>query len=207
MGARSLHKKGHAGLMHKQPKPTSAQTWLFARNFLKHPNMLGWFLPSSRFLVERVLRQVDWVRARVIVEYGPGVGTFTWEILRRMRPDAILIALETNGAFVKCLTDSLSDHRLHIVHGSAEDVQTVLAQLGHRYADYVISGIPFKTLPEAIKEPIVRATHSVLNAQGTFLVYNFSRAVEPYLYRVFRSVREDFEPLNIMPARLFYCMR
>jgi len=86
--------------MHKQPKPTSAQTWLFARNFLKHPNMLGWFLPSSRFLVERVLRQVDWVRARIIVEYGPGVGTFTWEILRRMRPDAILIALETNGAFV-----------------------------------------------------------------------------------------------------------
>jgi len=193
--------------MHKQPKPTSAQTLLFARNFFKYPNMLGWFLPSSRFLVERVLRQVDWVRARVIVEYGPGVGTFTWEILRRMRPDAVLVALETNAAFVKCLQESLSDHRLHIVHGSAEDVQSVLAQLGHRHADYVISGIPFKTLREAVKEPIVRATHSVLDAKGTFLVYNFSRAVEPYLLRVFSNVRQDFEPLNIMPARLFYCMR
>jgi len=193
--------------MHKQPKPTSAQTWLFARNFLKHPNMLGWFLPSSRFLVERVLRQVDWVRARIIVEYGPGVGTFTWEILRRMRPDAILIALETNGAFVKCLQDAHSDHRLHIVHGSAEDVESVLAQLGHGCADYVISGIPFKTLPEAVKEPIVRATHSVLHDKGAFLVYNFSRAVEPYLQRVFGTVRQEFEPLNIMPARLFYCMR
>jgi len=193
--------------MHKQPKPTSAQTWLFARNFLKHPCMLGWFLPSSRFLVERVLRQVDWGGAKVIVEYGPGVGTFTWEILRRMRPDAILIALETNGAFVKCLQDAHSDHRLHIVHGSAEDGQVVLAQLGYSCADYVISGIPFKTLPEAVKEPIVRATYSVLHDKGAFLVYNFSRAVQPYLYRVFGTVREDFEPLNIMPARLFYCRR
>jgi phospholipid N-methyltransferase len=193
--------------MYKQPKPTSAQTWLFARTFLKHPNMLGWFLPSSRFLVERVLRHVDWVRARVIVEYGPGVGTFTWEILRRMRPDAVLLVLETNGAFVKCLQDSFSDRRLHIVHGSAEDVQSSLAQLGHRYAHYVISGIPFKTLPEAVKEPIVRATHGVLDPKGSFLVYNFSRAVEPYLQRVFGTVRQEFELLNIMPARLFYCMR
>jgi phospholipid N-methyltransferase len=193
--------------MHKQSKPTYGQTWLFARNFLKHPNMLGWFLPSSRFLVERVLRQIDWVRAKVIVEYGPGVGTFTREILRRMRPDAILLALETNDDFVKCLKDTLLDRRLHIVHGSAEDVQSVLAQLGLRQADYVLSGIPFKTLPEAVKDPIVRATHSVLDSKGTFLVYNFSRAVEPHLERVFGTVRKDFELLNIMPARLFYCMR
>jgi len=59
---------------------------LFSRNFLKHPRMLGSVIPSSRFLVNRLLRQVDWSRARTIVEYGPGVGTITSHLLRRLDP-------------------------------------------------------------------------------------------------------------------------
>ena len=76
-------------------KPLSERL-LFASNFLRHPNMLGSIVPSSRFLVDQVLELIDWGRARVIVEYGPGVGAFTREILRRMRSDARLVAIETN---------------------------------------------------------------------------------------------------------------
>jgi len=31
--------------------------------------------------------------------------------------------------------------------------------------------------------------------------------VLPHLRQVFSDVREDFEPLNILPARIFYCVR
>ncbi len=79
------------------------QLLLFGRNFIKHPRMLGSLIPSSRFLVNHVLAEVDWARARVFLEYGPGVGTFTTEILRRMRPDAQLVAMETNTDFVRFL--------------------------------------------------------------------------------------------------------
>src|SRR5438477_12158361 len=89
-----------------------SQLLLFARNFLKHPNMVGWMLPSSSFLVDEVLKQVDWDAARVIVEYGPGVGTFTTKLLERMRPDAALIALELNPEFFQFLSGSLRDPRL-----------------------------------------------------------------------------------------------
>ena len=41
---------------------------LFARNFLKHPMMLGSIIPSSRFLVREVLDRIDWKSAAVIVE-------------------------------------------------------------------------------------------------------------------------------------------
>src|SRR5690349_20168355 len=84
---------------------------LFARNFVKHPNMVGWMLPSSPFVVDSVLKQIDWDSARVIVEYGPGVGTFTTHVLERMHRDATLIALETNPDFVRFLKDSLRDPR------------------------------------------------------------------------------------------------
>src|SRR5689334_8644662 len=120
---------------------------LFARNFVKHPKMLGSAIPSSRFLVNRLLRQVSWPRAQVILEYGPGVGTFTREILRRMRPDARLIAFETNRDFVRFLRRRIDDRRLHVVHGSAADAAIVLRDCGHTHADYVISGIPYSTMP------------------------------------------------------------
>ena len=85
------------------PRKPLSEALLFASNFLRHPNMLGSIIPSSRFLVDLVLEPIDWGRARVIVEYGPGIGTFTGEILRRMRSDARLVAIETNRDFVRFL--------------------------------------------------------------------------------------------------------
>lgn len=181
------------------------QALLFVRNFFKHPRMLGSLIPSSRFLINRLLRQVDWNKARVIVEYGPGVGTITAEILRRMRPDATLVVFETNDDFVSFLRQSLHDPRLHVIHGSAAEVDAVLARLGLAHADYIISGIPYSTMPPDVRDAILRTSRVVLHPQGTFLVYQFSRKVLPYLQQVFGQVRRDWEPFNILPAQLFYC--
>jgi phospholipid N-methyltransferase len=178
---------------------------LFARNFFRHPRMLGSLVPSSPFLIKRVLRRIDWSTARVIVEYGAGVGTFTSEILRRMRPDGILVAFETNDDFVQYLRDTLPDPRLHIVHGSADQVGAVLDRLGRGPADYVISGIPFSTIPEDRREAILRATREALRPRGALIVYQFTRRILPSLERVFGRVSRDFEPRNILPAQLFYC--
>lgn len=180
---------------------------LFSRNFLKHPRMLGSVIPSSRFLVNRLLRQVDWARARTIVEYGPGVGTITSHLLRRLGPDGRLVAIDTNREFVSHLGRTLRDPRLHVVEGSAADTATVLAERGLARADYVISGIPYTTMDPAVRDRILRTTHDVLHTEGMFLVYQFTRAVQPFLHEVFAQVQADFEPRNIMPARLYYCRR
>ncbi len=181
------------------------QTALFAKNFLQHPLMLGSFIPSSRFLIRTLLGELDFARARVIVEYGPGVGTFTHEILARMRPDAMLLALETNREFVRFLQASTSDPRLQVVHGSAAAVRGALAAHGAKRADFVISGIPFSTLPAAEREAVLHATRAVLQPQGAFLVYQFSPMVFGSLRQVFSQVRRGFQPLNMPPAQLFYC--
>jgi len=190
-----------------KPKARVSQLLLFARNFVKHPNDVGWMLPSSPFVVDSVLKQVDWDNAKVIVEYGPGIGTFTNPILERMRPDATLVALEINKDFVKYLGKSITDSRLRLVQDSATDVDIVLNRLGFGHADYVISGIPFKTLTHTLREVIVRKTYSVLRPQGNFLVYQLSDAVLPYLEQVFGPVSQKIEPLNFIPARFFYCAR
>jgi len=187
------------------PRAPSGDLLLFARNFFRHPRMLGSIVPSSRFLIKQLLEPINWARARVIVEYGPGVGGITAEVLRRMRSDAALIAIETNPDFVSYLRSTISDRRLQVVQASAADVQEILRRLGHLRADYIISGIPFSTIPAPLRERILRSTHDVLEPRGAFLVYQFSSRVFDDLKRIFGYVGRRFEPLNVLPAHLFIC--
>jgi phospholipid N-methyltransferase len=189
---------------HRTPRG-SGSAWLFALNFFRHPMMLGSIVPSSRFLIRQLLEPVDWGQARVIVEYGPGVGVITTEVLRRMGPDTMLIAIETNPDFVSYLRDSIKDERLHVVEGSAESVDEILRRYGQSNASYVISGIPFSTIPAPVRERILLKTCEVLKPGGSFLVYQFSSRVLQDLQRIFRYVRRKFEPLNVLPAHLFFC--
>ena len=189
---------------HRTPRG-SGSAWLFALNFFRHPMMLGSIVPSSRFLIRQLLEPVDWGQARVIVEYGPGVGVITTEVLRRMGPDTMLIAIETNPDFVSYLRDSIKDERLHVVEGSAESVDEILRRYGQSNASYIISGIPFSTIPAPVRERILLKTCDVLKPGGSFLVYQFSSRVLQDLQRIFRYVRRKFEPLNVLPAHLFFC--
>ena len=178
---------------------------LFARNFFRHPRMLGSIIPSSRFLIKQLLEPIDWSRARVIVEYGPGVGGITKEVLRRMRADGTLIAIEMNPDFVTYLRGAINDRRLKIVEGSAAEADDILRRLGYAHADYIISGIPFSTISAPVRESILRKTCAMLAPGGAFLVYQFSTRVLQDLKRIFGYVGRRFEPLNVLPAHLFIC--
>lgn len=178
---------------------------LFTRNFFRHPRMLGSIVPSSRFLIRQLLNPIDWARARVIVEYGPGVGNITAEVLRRMAPDATLIAIEMNPDFVSFLRDTFKDERLRVVEGSAEAVDEILRRFGRAHADYIISGIPFSTIAAPVRERILEKTRDVLAPGGAFLVFQFSTRLLDDLKRVFGYVGRSFEPLNVLPAHVFFC--
>ena len=178
---------------------------LFAKNFFKHPSMLGSILPSSRFLVNDIMGRIDWERARVVVEFGPGVGTITREVLKRMRPDAVLLVIELNEDFVEYLRATIRDPRLRIVHGSAAHVRRVLAEQGIAPADYIISSLPYSLLPEAIRQEIVTESRHALKSQGSLLVFQYNRRVLPYLKSSFSSVKLNVQFFNILPALIFHC--
>jgi phospholipid N-methyltransferase len=178
---------------------------LFARNFFKYPAMLGSMVPSSRFLVKHLMAQIDWDRARVLVEFGPGVGTITREVLKRMRPDAVLLVIELNEEFVEYLNSTIRDPRLRVVHGSATHVRRVLAEHGLARADTIISSIPYSLLPETLRRQIVAESRHALKAQGSLLVFQYNRRLLPYLKSSFSTVRLNFQLFNILPALIFHC--
>jgi phospholipid N-methyltransferase len=178
---------------------------LFGRTFLRHPRLLGSVVPSSRFLISRVLRQVDWPATRVVVEAGPGVGTMTTPILQRLGWDGTLVAFEMNPTFVAHLRSEILDRRLTVVHRSAAEAEEALAERGIGDVDLLVSGIPLSGLSRFDRMGLFTAWRRLLRPGGVLVVYQFTRSAVPELRRVFGHVRQEFEPLNVLPARVFRC--
>lgn len=193
----------------KSAEPSSSRALfslaLFARNFFKSPLMLGSVVPSSSFLVNDMMSQVDWQRARVLVEYGPGVGTFTREILRRMRPDAVLVAIELNTDFVEYLSEHVRDPRFRVVHGSAARVRSILSEENLPPADYIISGLPYRNMTDSLRREILEESRMALRSEGSMLLFQYTRTMLPYLKSSFSSVKLNFQLFNILPALIFHC--
>jgi phospholipid N-methyltransferase len=169
--------------------------------------MVGSIIPSSRVLIDKMLRPVDWENTRVFVEYGPGVGTFTRPILGLLGPEATLVTIDTNADFTHYLKESIDDPRLVAVNGSAADVEKILEDRGLGKADYVLSGLPFSTLPPGVGDAIAKATSEVIRPGGAFLVYQFSPKVRDFIAPHFDRLDRGFEWINVPPAQLFWAWK
>jgi phospholipid N-methyltransferase len=179
----------------------------FLKEFLKHPVMVGSVIPSSDRLIEKMLGPVDWSATKLFVEYGPGVGTFTRPILELLAPDATLITIDTNADFTAYLKAAIDDERLIAVTGSAADVEKIIAAHGFAHADFILSGLPFSTLPHGVGDAIGSATARVIRAGGAFLVYQFSPKVRDFIAPHFERLDRGFEFWNVPPATLFWAWR
>jgi len=185
-------------------KGSGSPLWHFLRGFIKHPLMVGSIIPSSRAMVDKMLEPVDWANCKLFVEYGPGVGTFTEHVLRRMAPDATLIAIDLNPDFTRYLRAKFTDNRLFPVTGSAADVRQIIADCGFDHADYVLSGLPFSTLPNGIGPKIAEETHAVLRPGGGFLVYQVKKKARDYMAAHFNRIDTGREWRNVPPCHLFW---
>lgn len=190
----------------KASRPLSPQA-LFLQGFFKHPVMVGSIIPSSGKLIRKMLGPVDWDNCNVFVEYGPGVGTFCHPILDRLGPNAKYIAIDTNADFVTYLRRTIVDPRFSAIHGSAADVNAIVADHGADHADYVLSGLPFSTLPPGVGEAIAAATHQVLRPGGQFLVYQFNPNVRNFLTPHFPRINHAMEWWNVPPAQLWWAWK
>jgi len=175
---------------------------VFFRGFIENPRMVGSIIPSSRATIDKMLEPVDWDRCRLFVEYGPGVGTFCGPVLDRLRRDGELLVIDTNPLYIDYLRRTIRDSRFHAVLGSAEDVERIVRSIGHERADYVLSGLPFSTLPDGVGPAIAAATHRVVRPGGAFLTYQFSAVARDLTARHFPRVDTGFVWRNIPPCLL-----
>lgn len=150
-----------------------------------------------------MLDMADFGQARCVAELGAGTGAYTEEILKRLRPDARLLGFEVDQDLVETLSGRLSDPRLEVIHDSAENIENYLSE-GEK-VDVIVSGLPFTSLPEKIKQNMFEQVKRVLAPDGVMVAIQYSTFVQKDLERYFDSVRRRVSFVNVPPAFLFAC--
>jgi phospholipid N-methyltransferase len=151
-----------------------------------------------------MLAPVKWDECELFVEYGPGVGTFCQPVLDKMRKDATLLVIDTNEDFIEFLRKHFRDSRLIAVHGSAADVNAIIREFGFGHADYILSGLPFSTLPGDLGPRIAEETAKAIRPGGAFLVYQFRARARDFMAPHFKRIESGFEFWNVLPCHLFW---
>jgi phospholipid N-methyltransferase len=180
---------------------------LFLGKFLRHGTAIASLAPSSPWLSRATVGNVDWARARVVVELGAGTGPITRVIAREAHPECRVVVIERDPDFSRLLRERFSDRpNVEVVEGDVRDLRKVLGDRGIARADHVISGLPVPSFPTDLQRDLFRVVRSVLAPGGT---YNQITEL-PWVYwgfyrRFFEDVRFVFEPRNLPPAGAYLC--
>ena len=177
----------------------------FLREFFKANRMVGSVIPSSRFLSKKMLQPIHFDQAKVIVELGPGTGVFTKELLSQMSADCHLVVIELNDAFFTDLQQKFQHPYLHLVHGSAGDLTTILQGFHLAKADYILSSLPLSNFPAALRNSILEAINDNLVEKGKLIQFQYTRGLKKLYGAHFKQVHIDYTILNFPPAFIYTC--
>ncbi|MGG0452876.1 rRNA adenine N-6-methyltransferase family protein [Priestia megaterium] len=178
----------------------------FMYQYFHQPRTVGALLPSSTHLAKKMVKGIDFEHADCIVEYGPGTGVFTRELIRRRSACTTLLLIEYNRHFYEKVKEQVRDEKnVYVIHGSAENVQKYLIQYDIPKVDYVLSGLPFASLTSEVSDCILQNTRSVLAEEGKFITFQYTNLKKQLIRSFFPQIKVEKEWRNVPPAYIFTC--
>lgn len=163
--------------------------------------------PSSRFLAAKMLNHIPIKDARVVVELGPGTGVFTEKILEMLGANTQLIVVELNDDFFNTLENKFHHPNLHLKHGSADQIEFYLKELGFDKADLIISSLPLANFPSELRNNVIETAKNCLDNNGRFVQFQYSLQSLKTLKRNFHTVKVNFTAFNFPPAFVYTCSK
>lgn len=177
----------------------------FFKVAIKNYKTSGTVVPSSRYLAKKMLKQIDFTTADVIIELGPGNGAITHKILKKLHPNAVLICFEINTEFYTEL-QKIQHPQLIVLKASAEKIKDEVEKLGYTKTNYIVSSLPLTIIPKEISHKILVESYTFLDTNGLFIQYQYSLTYYNKLKEVFGNhINLGFELLNFPPAFIYKC--
>lgn len=144
----------------------------FVAPFLSSPVQTGAIAASSRALAELTVDAAD-LRPGVtsVVEFGPGTGVFTAEIMRRLGKDALFVAIEVNPNFVRETRRNCPGATVY--EGSALMVGEFLGRHGLSQCDRIVCGLPWAAFTRQYQMSLLAASYAALKPGGRFVTFAY----------------------------------
>jgi phospholipid N-methyltransferase len=160
---------------------------------------------------------VEWLelsKARAVVEYGPGTGVFTAQLIPRLADGSDFFAIEQNPALVRIFRGRFPNVRIYT--DSVVNVRTICDREGIEQIDCVLSGLPWASFTETYQYEILNSMTSALKPGGQFVTFAYLQGLLLPAGRRFRGkLNEYFSEIsqsktvwaNLPPAIVYRCRR
>lgn len=210
----------HRNASNRRPLPSIAETTArvgelktFFTSAFHHPREVGAAAPTSHAVAETIGQVVPTTGSPVIVELGPGTGTLSNGIHRRMPDGSRHIGIELVEELVEHLR--VTKPWLEVVHGDAGDLGTLLDNSVVGKVDAVVSSIPWSLLEDSAQRHILRQVTEVLAPHGAFTALTYLHAQHNAGGRRFRAqLAKHFDEVithttwrNFLPILHYICRR
>lgn len=192
------------------PSPTSSRPRVavkrrFFREFIARPGVIGAVAPSSVYLARKMVEGLDLARANAVVEFGPGSGVFTAEILARVGPQTKFFAIERNAAMAALVRDRFPGAA--IFEENAANIDRLCARQGigdpegRGGVDAILSGLPWPSFSDGLRTDILEAAHRALRPGGTLVTFGYHVGLTMRgAWHFRREARRIFGNLSISPV-------
>ncbi|GAA2533874.1 methyltransferase [Winogradskya humida] len=170
--------------------------------------------PSGRALSQRVIAPVPSSGDPVVVELGPGTGSFTRMIQSQLAGRGRHIAVDVNERFTALLGDRFPG--VDVLTADARHLPATLAGLGLENADVIVSGLPWAAFRRPLQREVLDAVVASLSPGGAFTTFAYVHARWTSPARHFRrALEERFDEVvvgrtvwaNLPPALVYHCRR
>lgn len=178
----------------------------FILQYILNPRDVGAIIPSSQKLSYKMVENINFNKAKCIVEYGPGTGVFTDKLIEKRNKNTVILIFENNNEFYNLLKHKFKEEKnLFIINDSAENVEEHLKIHDIADVDYVISGLPFASLPKKVSCSILNKTNKILRKEGKFITFQYTLLKKDFINEYFKKVDVKREFINIPPAYILSC--
>ena len=177
---------------------------IFGRELLANPGATGALCPSSPRLGRRMASFIPKNHKGLVVELGAGTGAVTHELLARGIPPKKLIPIEMSQKLASHL-----QHRfpaLKVIQGNAAELQNLIkasAKEANGQVDFVVSSLPFRSLPEDLCQKIAQQIEQTLGDSGRFIQFTYDLRSKNFVhFQRFTHLRAAIVWANLPPARV-----
>tara|TARA_B100000700_G_scaffold69353_2_gene76902 strand:+ start:16994 stop:17560 length:567 start_codon:yes stop_codon:yes gene_type:complete len=177
------------------------------QTFIKHRDQTGAITKSSKYLASEMcyfLRNSR-KKSKRILEVGSGTGAITFEILKYLKEEDHLYIVELNKELYDYLKKELPNKN------NITLLNIDILNLEENDFDFIISSLPFNSIPNNINKKIVSKYKSISNNETVFSYFEYK--LINHVKKNFRRIRKTFKNKvikketvykNIPPANCYH---
>ena len=174
---------------------------LFGQEVLSDPRRIGATCPSGPWLGRRMASHIPADHRGPIIELGAGTGPVTRALLDSGIPPERLFPVEQSPRLAEHLQKRFPG--VQIIRGDARHLGAMLEEHTREKVRYIVSCLPFRSLPPEPGEAILQEAARVLGEGGRFIQFTYDlRNCRFPLFRRFTLESTSVVWNNLPPARV-----